>query len=323
MQRKTIFIVSDIHYACAAEQSRGDHEAKVISNPLLRLCVKLFRHYIWLREPMQKNHLLDQFIHCAGSPDLVIANGDYSCDSAFLGVSDEAAFQSARECLGKLRNKFSPNFRAIFGDHELGKLSFFGGRGGMRVASFHRAEKELGLEPFWKMELGNYVLLGVVSSLIALPVFESDILPEEFQEWSRLRENHLVKIRAAFADLKPDQKIILFCHDPTALPFLWEEEIVRAKLPQLEQTIIGHLHSPLILWKSHLLAGIPAVRFLGTTIKRATTALQRARHWREFHVRLCPSLAGIELLKDGGYLSVELDLTAKTPARFERHRIQR
>jgi hypothetical protein len=323
MQRKTILIVSDIHYACAAEQLRRDHEARVIKNPLLRLAMKLFRHYIWLRAPMEKNHLLDQFIEQAGDPDWVIANGDYSCDSMFVGVSDDAAFESARQSLENLRNEFAPDFKAVFGDHELGKLSFFGNRGGMRVASFHRAEKELGIDPFWKLELGNYVLLGVVSSLIALPVFESDTLTEELAEWTRLRELHLAKIREAFTNLKPEQRVILFCHDPTALPFLWEEESIRSKLSQLEQTIIGHLHSPVILWKGRLLAGIPSIRFLGTTIKRSSTALNRAKHWRPFHVRLCPSLAGIELLKDGGYLSVELDLTAQTPAIFQRHRIHR
>ena len=323
MQRQTILIVSDIHYASAAEQLRHNHEERVIDNPFLRLAVKLFRHYIWLRAPMQKNHLLDQFILQAGDPDWVIANGDYSCDSAFIGMSDGAAFDSAQQCLQKLRNEFAPEFKAILGDHELGKLSFFGNRGGMRVASLHRAENELGIEPFWKLELGNYVLLGVVSSLIALPVFESDILPAEIDEWTRLREDHLTKIRAAFAQLKPEQRVILFCHDPTALPFLWEESAVRDKLTQLEQTIIGHLHSPLVLWKSRLIAGMPAIRFLGTTIKRFSTALQRARHWRQFHVRLCPSLAGIELLKDGGYLSMEIDLSAQTPARFQCHRIER
>ena len=34
------------------------------------------------------------------SVNLVIANGDYSCNTASVGVSDDAAFQSARECLG-------------------------------------------------------------------------------------------------------------------------------------------------------------------------------------------------------------------------------
>jgi hypothetical protein len=87
-------------------------------------------------------------------------------------------------------------------------------------------------------------------------------------------------------------------------------------LPQVEQTIIGHLHSELILWKSRLLAGMPTIGFLGHTVKRMTTALNEARLWRPFHVRLCPALAGIELLKDGGYLTAELDPEARQPARF-------
>ena len=37
----------------------------------------------------------------------------------------EAACASAKECLKRLRAKFGSHFRATFGDHELGKLSFF------------------------------------------------------------------------------------------------------------------------------------------------------------------------------------------------------
>ncbi len=117
--------------------------------------------------------------------------------------------------------------------------------------------------------------------------------------------------------------MLLFCHDPTALPFLWREEAVRARLPQVEQTIVGHLHSNLVLWKSRLLAGMPAIGFLGHTVKRLSYALNEARHWRPFHVRLCPALAGIELLKDGGYYAAELDPEARRPARFEFHRMPR
>jgi hypothetical protein len=40
-------------------------------------------------------------------------------------------------------------------------------------------------------------------------------------------------------------------------------------------------------------------------------------------VRLCPSLAGIELLKDGGYLTAELDPEARSPLRVHRHRLPR
>ena len=98
---------------------------------------------------------------------------------------------------------------------------------------------------------------------------------------------------------------------------------IRAKILQIEQTVIGHLHSRLILWKSGLLAGMPPIHFLGHTVKRFSTALSQGRHWRPFHVKLCPSLAGIELLKDGGYCTVELDEAAHQPVRFRFHPLAR
>jgi hypothetical protein len=323
-ETRTIGVVSDIHYASAAERARGnDFEFRDLPNPLIRSALRLHRRFVWLRDPLNQNHLLDRFIERGAKFDYVIANGDYSCNSAFVGVSDDAACQSARECLGKLRQAFDGRFRANFGDHELGKISMVGGRGGMRLASWRRAREELGLEPFWKFEVGRYVLVGVASSLVALPVFTADTLPGERQEWERLRTEHLTEIRGAFAALKPEQRMLLFCHDPTALPFLWREEIVRARLAQIEQTIIGHLHSGLILWQSRVLAGMPQINFLGHTARRMTKALNEGKHWRPFKVRLCPSPAGIELLKDGGYLTVELDLKGERPVRVEVHRLKR
>ncbi len=320
----TLVILSDIHYASAAERARGpDYEFRAIANPLIRLLVKAHRRFIWLRDPLERNDLLERFLKQAGTADCVVANGDYSCDTRFVGVSDDAACQSARECLGRLRARFGGGFRANFGDHELGKFSLVGAQGGMRLASYHRAQRELGLEPFWKLELGRYVLMGVVSSLVALPVFEPETLPEERAEWGRLREQHLARIRSAFSSLESGQRVLLFCHDPTALPFLWREEAVRRRLPQIEQTIVGHLHSNLILWKARMLAGMPSIRFLGHSVKRMSMALREARYWKPFRVRLCPALAGIELLKDGGFLTAELDADAHGPARFQFHRLER
>jgi hypothetical protein len=313
----TILVISDIHFASAAEQQRREPEMAAIPQPVLRLAVKAFRYYIWMRHPYAHNHLLDRFIDQAGHPDWVVGNGDYSCDSAFVGVSDNAACASARECLGKLRDRFGGRFQANFGDHELGKMSLFGRQGGPRLASWRRAQDELGLKPFWQLDLGHHVLLGVVSSLLALPIFEPETLPEERLEWHRIREEHLAAIRGAFAVLRPEQRVWLFCHDPTALPWLWQEEVVRRRLDQLESTFIGHLHSPLILWKSRLLAGMPTIRFLGNSIRRMSADLHEARHWRPFKVRLCPALAGIELFKRGGYYRVNLDLAARRPARIE------
>jgi hypothetical protein len=320
----TLAILSDIHYASAAEQARGDaYEYCGVANPVTRRLLKTFRRHVWLHRPLRQNHLLDQFLERAGSPDLVVAIGDYSCDSAFVGVSDDAVCQSVRECLEKLRGRFGDRFHAVIGDHELGKFSFVGRRGGLRLASCQRAHRELGLEPFWRVELGRRVLIGVASSLVALPVYQAEMLAEERAGWEQLRAEQLARIREAFGALEPDQRVLLFCHDPTALPFLWREEAVRARLPQIEQTVIGHLHSNVILWKSRVLAGMPVIPFLGHSIRRMSAALNEARHWKPFRVRLCPALAGLELLKDGGFLTAELDLDTREPARFRFHGIPR
>jgi len=320
----TLAVLSDIHYASAAEQARGDDfEFQDIHNPFLRGAFRAYRHFIWMRHPLRHNAQLDRFLAGVTNVDYAVANGDYSCGSGFVGVSDEPMRQSVAECVGKLRDKFGDRLRLTIGDHELGKFSLFGVRGGMRLESWRCATGELGLQPFWRLELGHYVLLGVVSSLLALPVLLPDTLPEERPNWEELREQHLVEIRAAFAALQPHQRVLLFCHDPTALPFLWREDAVRAKLPHLEQTVIGHLHSNLYLWKSKLLAGMPVIRFLGHSAKKMSTALNEARRWRPFRVRLCPSLAGIELLKDGGYFTVRLDAEAREPAQFEFHALER
>lgn len=317
-------IVSDIHYASAAEKARGEgYEQACIPNALLRFAVRLYRRYVWLHQPLHQNYLLDRFLERIGEPDYLVANGDYSCDSGFVGVSDAAARQSARECLERLRKRFGDRFHATFGDHELGKVSFFGGRGGMRLASWDRARQELELRPFWRFTLGRYVLVGIVSSLVALPVYEADALAEERPEWQRLRAAHLAEIGESFHQLTSDQRVLLFCHDPTALPFLWEQREVQARASQIEQTIIGHLHSDLVLWKSRWLAGMPRISFLGHTAKRLSSALRQGRCWKPFRVRLCPSLAGIELLKDGGFLTAQLDPSGEQPLRFQRHRLGR
>lgn len=301
-----VIVVSDSHYASEGEQARRGYEVRVIRTWPQKVFVRLFRRFIWLKDPFGHNHLLDRFLAAAGTVDLVVANGDYSCDSAFVGMSDDAAFASAQFVLGRLRERFAGSLVAGFGDHELGKTSLFGGVGGLRLASWERSCGELGLEPFWRRELGPWVFLGVVSSLIALPVFEPDTLPAERAGWEALRAAHLARIREAFAGLRPDQRVVLFCHDPTAVPFLWREPEVRSHLGQLERTIIGHLHTPLILWKSRLLAGMPPIRFLGNSVRRMTTALNEARHWRDFKVTLCHSLAGCQLLKDGGFGELRL-----------------
>jgi hypothetical protein len=324
MATHTLGIVSDIHYAGASEQARGDaYEYVGVANPVLRLLLRAYRGLIWMRHPLRQGHLLEQFLVHPEPLDVVVANGDYSCDSAFIGVSDGAALESARECLGRLRARFGDRVHALMGDHELGKFSFVGGRGGLRLESYHRAVEELGVRPFWRMEMGRYTLVGVASSLLALPLARAEILPQEAGEWDRLRGEHLLEIDRAVGSIGPGQRVLLFCHDPSALPFLWRETRVRNLLPQVEQTVVGHLHSPWILRLSGWLRGMPVLRGVGHTARRLSEALREARVWEPFRVRLCPSLAGIELLKDGGYYTVELDADGRRAARFALHRVRR
>ena len=324
MHRKvSLAIVSDVHYASAAERQRGDYCLCQLSNPLQRLAVALYRRYFWLRDPFAHNELLDEFIQRTRGTDVVVANGDYSCDSAFVGISDDAAFSSADECLQKLRNGSSSQVLATVGDHELGKKPLGADVGGLRIKSLARARASLGLSPFWTSEHGNYVLVGVTSTIAALPVYEAEALPNEVSEWRQVRDEHFRQIGEVFARLRPYQRVLLFCHDPTALPFLYRNKEVREKLPQIESTIIGHLHSKIVMFKSRLFTGCPPITFMGHTVRRLSSALREARLWQPFNVRLCPSLAGIELLKDGGYLTAELQLNAAQPTRFNFHPLPR
>jgi len=308
-----IIILSDPHFASADEKARGDYELRVVPAGPLRLLVHAYRHYVWMRNPFGNNVLLERFLAEAGPADWVIVNGDLSCDSAFVGVSDDAAFASARLCLEALREKYGHRLLAVMGDHELGKTSIFGGVGGPRLASWQRAVKDLRIPPCWRQDLGRYTLLSVTSSLVALPVFAPELLPEERAGWEALREAHLRELERMVSSLPAGQRIILFSHDPTALPFLAQEGFIQRRLGQIEQTVIGHLHSETMLWKTRWLSGFPPIPFLGNTVRRYSTALARAKAWKPFRVRLCPALTGVEWRQDGGWLELELDPDGRAP----------
>jgi hypothetical protein len=321
--RQQLLIVSDIHHAGPGEQERTGYQYRHIGNPLLHFFIRQYYRHFWLRDPFGHNHLLETVIGKNPNPDWVFANGDYSCDTKFIGVSDRNAFESAAMCLGKMRSQYGSRFRATIGDHELGKMSLVGAQGGMRLESWRRARAGLALEPIWRLDLGRYAVIGVTSSLIAFPGFRFDALADEIAEWDRLREEHLRELRDTFGAIPRDRRILLFCHDPTALPYLGREPAVREKMQQIEQTIIGHLHTPSVLRRSRMLAGMPIITFLGFSIRRMTKALHEARHWFEFNVRLCPSLAGVDLLKDGGYYTAELDEDGGVPIQFQFHPLPR
>ena len=312
-------IVSDIHYAGPAEAARRETMYRPIRNPVWRWFVRQYRGRLWLHDPFAHNHLFENFLTEVDGPDMVIANGDYSCDTAYVGLTDDAAFDSASRCMGKLRSRFGARLRATIGDHEIGKKMLAADEGGLRLASFRRAEQELRLEPFWHLEVGRYLMLGITSTLVALPVYEKESLPEEVKAWRQLRAEHLDRIATAFSALRPEQRVLMFCHDPTALPFLARHETVQPRLGQIANTVIGHLHSPVVLKQSLRLAGIPPIHFLGHTPRRLSSALRQAAQWKAFNPVLCPSPTGIQLFKDGGYLMTDVDLDATRAPRFTFH----
>lgn len=318
-QTVELLIASDLHYAGVVERTRTNFESTAIARPGLRHLARWYRKYIWLHDPLGHYVMLDKFIEQSPRLDFTVFGGDYSCDSAFVGLSDDGAHASVQECLARLRQAFSPNVAFVIGDHELGKFSVFGKQGGMRLASYHRAVNGLQLTPFWRKDFGAYVLLGVTSSIVALPIFEPETLAEDLDAWREIRVRHLAEISAAFASLRPEQRVLLFCHDPTALPFLAELPEVKARLGQIEATVLGHLHSELVLRTSRILSGMPRINFLGSTVSRLSAALAKASQWRPFHVRLCPSLTGIELLRDGGYLTATLDPAGVEKLKFKFH----
>lgn len=314
-------VVSDIHYAGPQESAHGpDFEFDQAPPSWRRELVRLYRNHIWMRNPVGHNAMLDTFMDRVADADLVVANGDYTCDVAGVGVSDDAACESVRLCLGKLRDRFGDRFAAISGDHELGKVSLLGDHGGLRLRSWERATGECGLQSCWRRECGRHVLLGVTSTLLALPVFHPDALAEEWPAWEKLRAAHVAEVHQAFATLEADQRVVLFCHDPTALAYLWAEPVVQERCHQIALTVLGHLHTRLVFWKSRLLAGIPVIRSLGVSAQRMTTALNQARCWKHFRPVLCPALAGIELHRRGGYLTLEL---AEDCVRVQRHLLRR
>jgi hypothetical protein len=321
---RRLAIVSDIHYAGPGEQAHGpDYEFAHARKSLRTSLVRFLRHQLWMRNPVGHSPLLGVFLGRARPADLVVANGDYSCDVAGVGLSHDASCESALLCLGRLREQFGSGFHATIGDHELGKVALLGDHGGLRLRSWERATGECGLKPFWRVDAGQHVLIGVTSTLVALPVFRPDALDREWPEWERLRAEHLDQIRAAFAALLPGQRVLLFCHDPTALRFLWGEPVVRARLGQIEHTFLGHLHTRLVFWSARLLAGMPAVTRMGVSIRRMTSALNEARCWRDFKPRLCPALAGVELVKAGGFITLSLDESGREPCAVRLERISR
>ena len=86
---RRVLVLSDAHYAGPAEQARGrNFEWAGAPWSPGRLVVQMIRHWIWMRNPLAHNHQLAACLAQTGQPDLVVANGDFSCDSAAIGLAE-------------------------------------------------------------------------------------------------------------------------------------------------------------------------------------------------------------------------------------------
>jgi len=317
----TLLVLSDVHRSGIREQARRGFDSQAVASPFLRTLQRVYRRHVWLDDPMAHNHLLGAILGRVPAAQFVVANGDFTLDTAFVGVSDDAAFESAAEALDELRAAYGTRMRCTIGDHDLGKKSFVGGAGGVRRRSLERCESELGLPRLWHADFPGWRWIGMTSTLAAWPVFRPETLLEEMGWWEAIHARHLTEIDDLFAGATAaGLRTVLFCHDPTALPFLRRLPGVTAALPQIGATVIGHLHTRLVLRMARLLAGIPRIEWAGHSVRRYTAALNQARCWREFRVTLCPSPTGVELLKDGGYLTAEWP-PSEGAIRFQTHRL--
>jgi predicted phosphodiesterase len=316
-----ILVVSDIHHAGREEQLRRGFEERVAPGRLSRALLRGYRRHFWLDDPMAHNHRLPEILQREPTADLVIGNGDFTLDSAFVGVSDEAACASAQECLQVLGANRDGQFLAVMGDHELGKKSFLGDQGGIRQRSLELCLTRLGLHTAWHRMVGRWHLIGVTSSLVAWEMFESESVPGERKWWRAQHTSHLQEIEGLVEEIPAGDPWILFCHDPSALPVLRSLRAVSFRMPSLQATIIGHLHTPMILRLGQALAGFPHINWAGNSLRRYTYALQQARCWRKFHLHLCPSPPGVQFLKDGGFLTIDIDPSRKGGFHVRRHRL--
>ncbi|HTI71947.1 MAG TPA: metallophosphoesterase [Candidatus Limnocylindria bacterium] len=316
-----VLIVSDLHYASEGEKARANNDWRAAPTLPQKIITRTWGHYFWLRDPFGHNHRLSEIVEKHPAPDWVVVNGDYTVDTAFVGVSDGAAFASASQCLMDLRKAWPRKLLLNIGDHDLGKKSLFGGIGGLRLKSLQRMVGPLDVPLAWVQDIGHFRLIGLASSVAALAVFREEILPAEYSGWEDAHHQLLSSVREAFLSASPKQRILLFVHDPSALPTLYRERTIRERLGQIEATVIGHLHSPAVLKTARMLAGFPSISWLGHTTRRYSRALRESRCWREFKVILCPSPTGMQIFKDGGYLVASLPEKPGERVRIEKHRL--
>ena len=247
------------------------------------------------------------------NPEWIIANGDYGGDTGGIGLSDKQTFESVAGAVDMLRQRFAGRIRFIFGDHDLGKYSTVLREGGIRLQSLELGEKMLGIPSFWHEIDDEVHLIGINSSLFTLDLFLPEALTDEIPEWRRLREEHIAKVSHAFDGLPREARVVLFCHDPSALAALGKVPVVLDRLSHIEMTVIGHLHAPSLLKLAKLVPSSRAKKWRPKypVARILAHSLEGVRSWKLFKPVACPSTFGAGHHMHGGVLFIEKDSHGK------------
>lgn len=324
-------VLSDIHFVGPAELALANssyHSIQAHPDPIARVWRKgLYR----VRRRFWNGHL--KWRHTAflqalnevaeWNPDWVVANGDYGGDLGGVGLSHRATLDSARLVVELIRARFPDRCRFVFGDHDLGKYSTLLREGGIRLSSLELGEKELQIPSFWHEVDDEFHLIGVNSSLFTLDLFLPEAIADEVPEWRRRRDAHIAQVTHAFERLPAKARVVLFCHDPSALTVLSGLPVIRRRLPQIELTVIGHLHSPTLLRLARYAARLSGLKPRYPVARIVAKGLAGARHWKLFNPVVCPSTFGTGHHVAGGILVVSCDPDGKIRARRVRvHRRQ-
>ncbi len=290
----------------------------------LRQGLHRVRRRLWNAHPEWREEAFLKALGHVGEfdPDWVIANGDYGGDHGGVGVSDDATFESAHGVIRAIRRRFRDRCRFVFGDHDLGKYSTLLRGGGIRLSSLERGEKRLGIPSFWHEVDEDFHLIGVNSSLFTLDQFLPEALVHEIPEWERRRTRHHEEVSQAFSSLPARARVLLFCHDPSALHTLSHLPAVRERLGQVERTIIGHLHSPGLLQLARLLPRKPGAWRPRYPVARIIAhGLEGVQSWAQFRPVVCPSTFGTGHHIRGGLLFIEKGSDGRL--RVRRRRVRR
>ncbi len=306
-------VLSDIHVLGPSERERAHAIAHDLGSGAGRLRrwwrrgLHRARGRFWTSHPESRHACFLRALDEIGrfDPDWVVANGDYGGDAHGVGLSDARTFESVAGVLDLVRATFPGRARFVFGDHELGKYSTELRQGGIRLDSLTRGEEALGLRSFWHERAEPFHLIGINSTLFTLDLFLPEALPDEVSRWLACRRRHEEEVDAAFEGLPAGARVLLFCHDPSALAALHARPAVRARLAAIERTVLGHLHAPRLLHVNRLMGRLPRVSPKYPVARIIAHGSRGAATWEAFKPVVCPSTFGAGRHVAGGLLFLE------------------